>query len=55
MKKEVGIHKCYYVEERQAEWLKKMSELNNRPVSYFVRLAIDLLIEQVEGIPNGEV
>lgn len=55
MNKETGLHKCYYVDERQAEWIQKMAKLNNRPASYFVRLAIDLLIEQVEGIPDGEV
>lgn len=43
------IVRSYYIDERQDKWLKEMAELNIRPASYFVRLALEKLIEMTGG------
>lgn len=39
----------FYIEEQQKKWLQDMAEINDRPESYFVRLALDKLIEMTGG------
>lgn len=46
-------HYCFYITDEQDRWLTDMAKLNNQSKSYFVRLAIDYLIEATGGIPNG--
>lgn len=41
--------KCVYLKDRHIEWLRKMSEINNRSESYFVQLAMDMLMEVIDG------
>ena len=41
--------KCVYLKDRHIEWLKEMSKINNRSESYFVQLAMDMLMEVING------
>lgn len=38
-----------YIPKEQDKWLTDMAELNDRPKSYFVQLALDKLIEILGG------
>ena len=41
--------KCVYLKDRHIEWLKELAEINDRSESYFVQLALDMLMEVING------
>ena len=53
MEKKAKNHYCFYITEEQDRWLEEMAKLNDKSKSYFVRLALDYLIEVTGGIPDG--
>lgn len=44
--------KCLYLPTRQCKWISEMAKLNNKPESFFVKLALDKLIELTGGYPE---
>ena len=50
----MGRRKCFYIPERQCQWIKEMAALNRRSESYFVELALEKLIEITGGYGDGK-
>lgn len=46
--------KSFYLPEKQIQWLQSMAEINRRPQSFFVEVAIEKLIELTGGYPDVE-
>lgn len=44
----------FYISDRQKEWLKEMSRINHKPMSYFVKLGLEKLIEMTGGYEGDE-
>ena len=45
--------KSFYLPEKQIKWLQEMAEINRRPQSFFVEVAIEKLIEITGGYPDA--
>ena len=43
-----GKRKCYYMPEELEKWVSEMAELNGRPESFIVQLAVKKLREIIE-------
>lgn len=52
--KEKKITISFYTTQRIANWLEVMAQINDRPKSYLINLALEHLIEQTGGYGNGE-
>lgn len=50
----MGKRICFYLPDKQCEWIREMSAINRRSQSYFVELALDKLIELTGGYGDGE-
>lgn len=44
-----GTRKSYYLPTKEAEFIRELAEINFRPESYFIKIAIDILAEQLGG------